>query len=247
MSHKEYSREVPDSDTAIVCIHGILGTPNHFKAFINEVPENWSIYNLLLPGHGGTVTEFAHTSMNEWKEYVNDKIEYVANTYKNIVIVAHSMGTLFAIQASIRYADKVKVMFLLGVPLAVRVKLVIIPRSLKVIWNCVSEEDVVTMAEKNAYSIEPNKRLWLYLRWIPRYLELFHEVRAMRKLISQVRTPCYVYQSQEDELVSMQSCNYLRENKSIKVSILKQSGHFYYEEAELKKIINEFRTILSLT
>ena len=31
MNHAEYKRMVPGADTAVLFVHGILGTPNHFR------------------------------------------------------------------------------------------------------------------------------------------------------------------------------------------------------------------------
>ena len=35
MAHETYTRLVPGADTAVLCIHGILGTPNHFASFVD--------------------------------------------------------------------------------------------------------------------------------------------------------------------------------------------------------------------
>ena len=35
--HEEYIRDVPGSDTAVLFIHGILGTPNHFRRFLSLI------------------------------------------------------------------------------------------------------------------------------------------------------------------------------------------------------------------
>ena len=66
MEHLEYIRIVDHADTAVLFIHGIVGTPNHFHAFIPLVPEHISVCNLLLDGHGGSVKDFSHTSMRKW-------------------------------------------------------------------------------------------------------------------------------------------------------------------------------------
>ena len=57
--HKEYKRIVNGADSAVLFIHGILGTPNHFKEFIPLVPKEYSVHNLLLDGHGKGVKEFS--------------------------------------------------------------------------------------------------------------------------------------------------------------------------------------------
>lgn len=58
MEHREYVRIVPGAKTAVLFMHGIVGTPNHFRdllPLVDLVPDDWSVYNVLLPGHGGTV------------------------------------------------------------------------------------------------------------------------------------------------------------------------------------------------
>ena len=50
---------------AILFIHGILGTTKHFETFLSLVPPNWSICNLSLKGHGGSVKDFSQASMAE--------------------------------------------------------------------------------------------------------------------------------------------------------------------------------------
>ena len=53
MEHKEYKRIIPEARAAILFVHGIVGTPNHFAEFVSRVPEKISVYNILLDGHGG--------------------------------------------------------------------------------------------------------------------------------------------------------------------------------------------------
>ena len=65
--HKEYIREADHANTAILMIHGIFGTPRHFDDIVKLVPDNWSVYNILLDGHGKGVREFSRTSMVKCK------------------------------------------------------------------------------------------------------------------------------------------------------------------------------------
>ena len=98
---------------AILFIHGILGTTSHFEPFLSLVPPNWSICNLSLKGHGGSVKDFSQASMTEWKQQVKNALEELSETNNKIIIVAHSMGTLFAIQEAIE--KPVDELFLLNV------------------------------------------------------------------------------------------------------------------------------------
>lgn len=68
--HKEYIRRVPGADAAVVFIHGILGSPDHFDRFVTLAPEGWSVFNLLLDGHGRMAEDFARSSMRKWEAQV---------------------------------------------------------------------------------------------------------------------------------------------------------------------------------
>ena len=50
MEHKEYKRLVPGAETAILLVHGIVGTPDQFDRFIPLIPEGVSVWTLLLDG-----------------------------------------------------------------------------------------------------------------------------------------------------------------------------------------------------
>ena len=123
--HSEYIRLVDGADVAVLFIHGIIGTPRHFDDLIPLVPKNISIYNMLLDGHGKGVSDFSHTSMKKWEVQVSRAVDSLLSTHKKLFIVAHSMGTLLAIEQATRRAE-ISGLFLLAVP----IKLFIKPRML---------------------------------------------------------------------------------------------------------------------
>lgn len=242
MNHTEFIREQPGSRTAILFIHGILGTPNHFNNLIRTVPETWSVYNILLDGHGKTVDDFAAVTMETWKTQVHKLVSELSGRYEQLVIAAHSMGTLFAIQEALDNR-KIRRLFLIGVPLNVRVRPGIVINSWKVVFGRIREDDAVGMATKLAYSITPDRRLWKYLKWIPNYLALFAEIRSTRSRIADLCVPCVVFQSENDELVAVSSAEYFRGNDQILCRILPESGHFYYEESDaalMERVFHSF-------
>lgn len=238
--HKEYIWNVENADTAVLFIHGIVGTPNHFKDFIPLVPKEMSVHNILLDGHGKGVKDFSASSMKKWK----NQIETAATTHRNIIIVAHSMGTLFAIQQAVKKADRIKFIFLLASPLKLFIKPRMAITSLKVYLNNIKTTDYKTLAAKNAYGIEDDRRIWRYIGWFPRYLELFKEIRKTRRLIKDINIPCYIYQSKKDEMVSFGSIKLLKNNPNIHLDILKNSTHYYYEKSEYDRVLNKFISLI---
>ena len=113
MSHKTYIRHVENGETAVLFIHGFLGSTEHFARFISLVPENYGIYNVLLEGHGGSTKDFAKASMEKWKAQVSHVVDELLGKYKFLIIVGHSMGTFFAMDTAVNFPDRIKHLFLL--------------------------------------------------------------------------------------------------------------------------------------
>ncbi len=242
--HAEYNRIVPSADKAIVFIHGIVGTPNHFRFFLPLIPDDVSIYNMLLDGHGKGVTDFAKTSMEKWENQVAAAIAELSAAHKEIHIAAHSMGTLFAITQAIQNPSITK-LFLLAVPLKLFLKPRVFVNAMKVYLDRISPDDIVAMASKDCYGIAPDRNPLHYLGWIPRFWELLRKIKSTRKQISLLSTPCVVFQSVKDELISKGASEILRRNPCITVHKLKESGHYYYMSGDLLMMQNAFTEFLS--
>lgn len=246
MEHRELIKAYPNSDNVILFIHGICGTPNHFAPFLPLVPDDWSVYNVLLDGHGKGVDDFAASSMAKWKEQIRRIVEDLCSTHKNVYICAHSMGTLFAMEEALRYPNKIRGLMLLASPLKIFLKPLAVLNSTKVIFNAVKETDEIALAGKYVYGIAPDPRLWKYLKWIPRYLELFREVARVRENIRSLTVPCVFYQSRKDELVSMSSVKYMKNNPNVSVYVLERSHHFHYNEDDLEFLKRKFAEFITL-
>lgn len=244
MEHKEYVRICDNSSTAILFIHGIVGTPNHFNEFVPLVPEAVSIYNLLLDGHGKGVKDFSKTSMKKWEAQVTSVVEKLSLTHEKIYIVAHSLGTLLAIEQAVKNQNICK-LFLLAVPLSLSLKPKMLINSLKVYFDKIHPDDYEALAAKKCYGIEKDKNPFHYIGWIPRFLELFAKIGQTRKSIGLLNTSCVVYHSNKDEMVSKKSIKFLQQNPCIIINRLKNSGHYYYDKTDWEFLICEFNNMLN--
>lgn len=241
--HVEYKRIVEGADKAVLFIHGILGTPNHFREFIPLVPENYSILAMVTPGHCSSVSEFSHSSLEKWEQGVQDAVDELLKTHKELYIVGHSMGTLFAIEQAIK-EPRVKAIFCLSIPIKVRVRVRMIPLALKIYRNKIKEDDVVALALRECYGCSHEKNIFKYFGWIPRFLDLFKLIRRVRKNLDKLETPCWAYQSLPDELVSPKSVKILKMESKIRPVTLRYSTHFYYEPRELELLKQRFDVFL---
>lgn len=243
-AHSEYIRRVDGARYAVLLIHGILSTPAFFTDLVDRIPASFSVYNILLDGHGKRVEDFSATSMKKWKAQVRGIFDGLCTRYEKIILVGHSMGTLFAIDESIFRPDKVAAMFLLASPLKVFVKPISAKYAFKVIYSKINEHDPVEFAAKHTYSIAPDKRLWKYVPWAPRFVELLSEIRKTRQRIPKITVPTFVLQSRKDELVSIRSCEFFKGNEHIQLTVLENSAHQSYCDFDRHIIIRKFSQMI---
>lgn len=232
-------RENPDADTAVILLHGILCAPQYFDFLMSEIPDTFSVYGILLDGHGAETDGLAHTSMQRWKQQTEELMQRILPQYQNIIIAAHSMGTLFALELAAKYPEHIRKMLLLGVPLRVHLTLSGAARSVAAAFGFRAKRPLGN-ALQNAYSIQPDRNPLHYIGWIPRYLELFREIRAVRKRCRDIRVPCEVYQSAKDELVSLRALPLLAEMPAVKLHVLRHSTHFYYPPQDMARVLSAF-------
>lgn len=227
--------------TELLFIHGILGKSEYFDFLKPYVPEGIRITSILLEGHGGGPREFARASMEQWRSQVSETVDNLRKSGNPLAIVAHSMGCLFAIDAAVK--GKADALFLLNPPLSLRITRRLFTTSFKVKRGKI--DDRWTRAAKEAYSISDDPNLFLYLGWIPRYIELFGEIHRMRTVVKNLDVPTRVYLSSHDEMVSPRSSRTFPHNRKITVTTLPDSGHYYYADSDRATIIRDFSNFLN--
>ena len=83
--HEEIIRIADGAKVAVLCIHGIVGTPHHFDKFTERIPENISYYNMLLEGHGGDVRNFSKASMKNWESQVSSTVDALLQKHEKLM------------------------------------------------------------------------------------------------------------------------------------------------------------------
>ena len=244
MNHQEYRRIVSEAEIAVLLIHGIVGTPHHFDDLIPLIPENWSVVNLLLEGHGQGAAEFGAASMDQWKGQVSRELDALLAYHEKVLIVGHSMGTLFAIQSAIDCPDRVAGLFLQAVPLRPYVHPKMTLASAKLMLDMGVEEDPLAQALERDSGVEVDWRLWKYTRWPVRFVELLAECERIRHALPQLKVQTVAIQSCKDELVSDLSIRDLEKNEHIRVVRMENAGHFGYEGEELEIMLKEFKEMI---
>lgn len=224
----------------LLFIHGILGKPDYFGFLHKYVPESYRITEIVLEGHGGSPKDFARASMSKWRNQLTDTVQNLRKDGDRLVIVAHSMGTLFAIDSAVR--GEADALFLLNPPLSLRITRRLLTTPLKIMRGKI--DDRWTLAAKEAYSISDDPNLLHYIAWIPRYLELFREISRTRKIVGKLSVKTRVYLSAHDEMVSPRSAKLFPSKPDISVTSLPDSGHYCYDDADRSVIVSDFSDFL---
>lgn len=246
LSHKKKTitkniNRVEYTKTAVVFVHGILGHPRFFDFLQEAVPDGILIKPLLLAGHGGSVRDFSNASMSLWSSQVNDLMLELKEKGMRVVVVAHSMGTLFAIENAVR--GRADGLFLLNPPMSLHVTRRLLITPLKVKFGKVN--DKWSEAATAAYGIADDSNLLHYVGWIPRYMELFRKIRHVNAIVDRLQIPTRVFLSAHDEMVSLKSARTFRNIKSSTVTKLNSSGHYYYSDSDRDIILKSLSRFLS--
>ena len=244
MAHKEFIRMVPGARCAVLMVHGILGSPDHFRELIPLVPEDWSVCCILLDGHGHGPEEFSATSMKKWKAQVAARVEELLASHEKLFIAAHSMGTLFALQESLKHPDRIAGLFLLGSPLRVFVQPATAVNSVLLTFGILNEKDRSAVDMRNELSVRMEPWLYKYIFWLPRFLELLGEIWETRKVLPRVTVPTQVFQSKNDELVHFSSRHDFKGYPAITCTSLYDSGHFGYGDGDMELLKERFGEML---
>lgn len=244
MKHSEIKYLAQGGDTAVLFIHGIVGTPDHFIDFLPLVPKEYSVYNILLPGHGRTARDFGKSGMKLWQSYAESAAGELLAMHKRLIIVAHSMGTLFAIDIALKHSDRDISLFLIASPLKLSIKPAMLSNVAKVYFGKIKDTDKIALAALGAYGVEREWRPWHYFRWIPRYFELFSKISKTAKTVKELKAPTRVYQSRFDEMVSHKAAGYFQNAECATVLTLGSSRHYYYTPENKKFLLEEFERFL---
>lgn len=239
--HSPYKRIVPGAESAVLFVHGIVSTPRFFDDFVPLVPPDWSVHNLLLPGHGGTVQDFGRHTAKEWTAHVRAALDELRASHKRVYIVAHSLGSLLTIRQAAQDDACIAGMLLLCVPLRIWVKPSAMVKNVLKGVGLTKNPDLHTY-----YGTAQDWRVWRYIRWIPRYMELFRESAAARREAAQVSVPCLVYMAKQDELVSLRGGKLLQANPAMSVRELPSSHHHDFPPEDKAVLLSALRELCGI-
>ena len=243
VSHFGYERNI-GSDTLVLCVHGIQGSPRQFDFLVSELPNSIDYKCVLLPGHGSSIANFRRCWDVEWKEYILHVCETANEKYKRTIFVGHSMGCLLGIYAQSMGIIQFDGMLLLSPPLKIHVHWRYILSIMRLIFQNNQYADNIK-AMKQANSINASNPL-NYITCIKPYVGLLKLISYSRKEAGKLDVPLIAIHSDMDELVSAKSLSWFRKAPNSKVLTVFESGHYMYSDYAIHLINAQLKALLML-
>ena len=219
-----------------------MESPDQFSGLIRALDKKFTIRSLLLPGHGGTARDFAHSSMEQWRGAIREAAEELRRKHSALYLAGHSMGALLVMEEAAANPQGIKGLFLMAVPLYTKLSPSGAWNGLSAAFCRVRPADPLAAAARDACSIR-DFTLSACAGFIPRYLELFSAGRRCRPLAENLSVPMLVFQSGRDEFVCRRSALPFRRNPNASVRVLGDSCHYFYpsrDQEELTRALLRF-------
>lgn len=232
-------------NTAVLFIHGFLGSPRQFQYLEPIVRKSGcDAYSLLLPGHGGTLSDFVRSGRSKWQSYVSREVERLRAQYESILLVGHSMGCLLAVNAALKDPAGIRGILALALPLYMRVS----ARGMQINWRYVTgrmrKRDERMQAAKEFCGVS-DVFLWNAARMIPRVFDVLYMTWQSRVQVTKLRVPLSVVHSPGDEWVSRRTLAFAQNKlRDADIILLSESGHFWYADVDRQIIQNKLAQLL---
>ena len=227
-------------DKVILLIHGIFGSPMEFIDFYNQYEkEDYSIYGIKLLPYSDKPKDYKSLDMNSWVVQLNFTLDKLLKEYKEVNIIAHSLGAILALQA--RNINKVNKLVLWAPAIKTKMSFA----SFKVGMGLGNDPYFLLMRETSSVD---SKGLINKIRLIKPTMYLLPIGKNAVKNLPNVTTDILVIISKNDESVKIKSGDIIMENISSKNKEfikLETSYHNLIDDSEsyiYDKIINFIKT-----
>ena len=209
--------------TAVLCVHGIQGSPAQFDWVIASLPADFHVENVLLPGHGGSARQFSKAKLDMWRDCVREHLDRLRTEYDRIVYIGHSMGCLLGIDAWLENREKIASLILLACPLKIRITRRYIRQNLIAVSKKESADPFIRAA-RSAHSVTA-KRIWEYIYCVGPYIHLFRLIASVNRRLGSLNVPALAVFSEVDEIVSRRSMDVIGRLPCCETSLAKGCGH----------------------
>jgi carboxylesterase len=234
--HDPAHRERDGAGTAVVFIHGFMGSPRQFEDLSDAAFEaGCSCHSILLPGHGhgATTKEFVRFNDGDWLHHARQEVAKIRNGYGRIILVGHSVGGLLALNISLEPENHVSDVVLISTPLKI---LVFTPKSIvcKLRLAAYPKDNDIKAAYIRGRGVDNGNALY-YPLLVGSAASVYRLIGATKKRLADVTARVCMFHSVKDETAAYESMGMLSDglcNAQTSAHRLEKSWHAYYDPTE---------------
>ena len=217
---------IKKSEDKVLClIHGIFASHTDFDDMIEAFNDtHFSLYGVKLPPYTDRAKDYNKLGRNEWNQKVYDVLDTLLTKYKEVYVIAHSLGSLLTMQYP-RINELQKVVFW-APALVPKVSLT----STKVGLGLGNTPYLQKCKELSSVHASGLLNKW-YL--IKPTLSLFRQSRHAKKAIPSISIPILIVLSSKDESVHMKSATIIMK------SAPSEEKHFIKLQHSYHNVISE--------
>ncbi len=232
------------AQSAVVFLHGFLGGPQQFDFLLPvAAAAGYDTHTLLLPGHGGDYRAFLGSSRRSWQAHVQSELNTLCAQYTRVLLVAHSMGGLLSILATLNNPGRVCGIFCLALPLHLKVSFHGIRNNVKYVTG-LGKQDALIKAARESCSVS-GITFYNAPLMVRQLLDLSRLSIDARRALHQLNVPLMALHSQHDECVSKKSIQAIKYARTQEIIVLPASSHFLYPENDRATVCEAFSCFAS--
>ncbi|HHY59356.1 MAG TPA: alpha/beta fold hydrolase [Clostridia bacterium] len=234
---------LPGGPVGCVMVHGFGSSPGEVMGLGRYLHQlGYTVYGVLLKGHGTSPEDLARTSWPDWYVSVTGGIEQLRQQCRQVWVIGLSLGGALSLYAASQ--GLVDGVVALAAPAGLadwRVRLVGIGKYI------MPYQHRRISRETQAFNAKVGRMVYdrLPLRAVQ---SLYQFIGIVRKALPQVTVPVLVVHSLKDEVISQNSGRYIYEHVSStqkEYLELQQSGHILTEGPEKEVVWQKVEEFLS--
>lgn len=187
--------DFPGSDTAVVILHGLTGSPVSMRPLAEAcAAAELGVRMPLLPGHGTTWQDLNRYTYSDWVAAAQSALDEARASYRNVYVCGLSMGGTVALELAVANPDVSGVSVINPALLFDDPRMVILPVLKHAVPSAAAIADDIAKpgVTEEAYPRTPLKALHT----------LDVAARALRSRLWEITCPVQVFASAADHVVS---------------------------------------------
>jgi len=241
---EQYYHPGGDCKAGILLVHGFGAAPDIYKDFIEKLGSlGYVVKTVRIAGHGTSTAHFASTTLVDWYLSVRERFIELKEECEEVVIIAHSLGSLISIILASIY--EVKALVFLSPPIKLRdkalyrVNFMLRPVS-KLVKYWPTDKEGLRHVEKHGFKIYDKHPL-------SAVANLIDMIEMANRRLPKVTAPILAIIGDRDEFAETNVLDIIEENAGSQIVekwVAKGAPHAIIECADFETLKDKLKTFI---